>query len=462
MTGQVTALRLFGGRVGPRAYLAAGIVFFTVKYIMDAVVAMQFFGRPWLLLEALEPSRFYGIWSAPREELPFLAVLFALSVPFIIFGSALTVRRLRDAGLPLWLAALFLVPIINVPFFIALSLVRPRQDDEPHVELAELEEELPADFRLMLLTGVGVGLGGTLVTATAANVFQSYGTALFYGLPFLMGAVSAQIYGIKSPKPLIGCILTGAVSMLVACSALMMSALEGLLCLVMYLPLGLFLGLLGSFVGYLVQAHGWAQRQSDALRLYAMGFLALPLLIAGETQRMPPPPLRHVSTEIIVNAPPAAVWPHVIQFPRLAEPSELMFRAGVAYPIEARIEGRGVGAIRFCVFSTGAFVEPITVWDEPSCLAFSVSHNPPPMRELSPFDTVHAPHLHGFLESRRGEFRLEALEGGRTRLSGTTWYTNRMWPQWYWGAAADAIIHRIHSRVLDHVGACAIAAQPAP
>jgi hypothetical protein len=106
------------------------------------------------------------------------------------------------------------------------------------------------------------------------------------------------------------------------------------------------------------------------------------------------------------------------------------------------------------VFSTGAFVEPIEVWDEPRCLAFRVTDQPPPMEELSPFH-IHPPHLDNFLISLRGQFRLDPLPGGRTRLEGTTWYTNRMWPAAYWGLWADGIIQRIHRRVLDHVRAVA-------
>ena len=44
------------------------------------------------------------------------------------------------------------------------------------------------------------------------------------------------------------------------------------------------------------------------------------------------------------------------------------------------IEGEGVGAVRHCVFSTGAFVEPITIWNEPRHLRFDVTAMPEPMR----------------------------------------------------------------------------------
>jgi hypothetical protein len=74
------------------------------------------------------------------------------------------------------------------------------------------------------------------------------------------------------------------------------------------------------------------------------------------------------------------------------------------------------------------------------------------MQEWSPYAFVNAPHLvDGTLTSRRGEFRLVPLPGGGTRLEGSTWYRLRIHPIPYWRLFADAIVHRIHLRVLDHV-----------
>jgi hypothetical protein len=107
--------------------------------------------------------------------------------------------------------------------------------------------------------------------------------------------------------------------------------------------------------------------------------------------------------------------------------------------------------VRHCEFSTGPFVEPIEVWEEPRRLSFSVASNPAPMQEWTPYRNVKPPHIDGFLISRHGEFRLERLPDGTTRLEGTTEYQHHMWPVWYWKAWADYIIHKIHLRVLRHV-----------
>jgi hypothetical protein len=73
------------------------------------------------------------------------------------------------------------------------------------------------------------------------------------------------------------------------------------------------------------------------------------------------------------------------------------------------------------------------------------------MRELSPWKTT-PPHLaRNYMRSRHGQFRLVALSDDRTLLEGTTWYQNYFWPQAYWREWSDAIVHRIHLRVLQHV-----------
>ncbi|MBK7945761.1 MAG: hypothetical protein IPJ85_10820 [Flavobacteriales bacterium] len=89
----------------------------------------------------------------------------------------------------------------------------------------------------------------------------------------------------------------------------------------------------------------------------------------------------------------------------------------------------------------------------PRLLAFDVAEDPPPMTELSIYDHIDAPHIDGFFRSRRGQFKLEVKPDGSTALEGTTWYTHSIWPTWYWKLWSDAILHRIHGRVLEHIKA---------
>jgi len=201
---------------------------------------------------------------------------------------------------------------------------------------------------------------------------------------------------------------------------------------------------MGAILGRWVALH-----RAPLLPRSAALVLLLPVLSGLDTA--PPREVVEVVSHIDIDAPPERVWANVIAFSDLPEPPPLLFRLGIAYPQRARIEGRGPGAVRRCEFSTGPFLEPITTWDEPRRLAFDVVAQPPPMREWSPYRHVLARHLDGYLRVQRGEFRLEPLPGGGTRLSGSTWYEIDVGPRAYWMLWSDALIHSIHDQVLGHI-----------
>jgi len=302
------------------------------------------------------------------------------------------------------------------------------------------------------LAGIALtALLGAALATFATEFLHSYGYGLFVGLPFCLGLLSALVYAHRDERSASSSVQVGMLSAALASLSLLLIGAEGLICIVMALPISLPLAALGGLAAYAIQRSRGARQRATAPALFSVAFL-LPSLMGLEARLEPQPAVKPVTTSIVVNAPPEVVWRHVISFPELP-PREGVFRAGIAYPIGATIDGRGVGAIRRCRFSTGDFVEPITVWDEPRLLRFSVTAQPPPMKELSPWGNVHAPHLDGFLRSREGQFRLVRLPGGRTRLQGATWYENRMWPAAYWRAWSDRLIHSIHLRVLRHVAA---------
>ncbi|QOY91442.1 SRPBCC family protein [Paludibaculum fermentans] len=275
-------------------------------------------------------------------------------------------------------------------------------------------------------------------TALISN-FPAYALGLFVLLPVCIGVVAALLANSlddqrRGKTVVLLALLAGALILV----AIM---LEGVICLLMAAPIAIPLALLGVAIGNSIR---------NPKHALAPALLLAPLFGGVETQLPNHPALRSVETVVDIQAPPETVWRHVIEFPHLPQPREWYFQAGIAYPLRARIEGRGPGAVRYCEFSTGPFVEPITTWDEPKLLAFRVTSNPEPMRELSPYD-IHPAHLHGWFDSKRGQFRLEPLPNGGTRLHGTTWYTQRLQPEPYWSMWTDAIIHRIHQRVLDHI-----------
>jgi hypothetical protein len=232
--------------------------------------------------------------------------------------------------------------------------------------------------------------------------------------------------------------------------ALLLMAFEGAVCLLMAAPIALPLAMFGGVVGHSLQKQ-YHRSRHDAVRWLSGVVIGLPAFMGAEHINAAPPPILCVASVVEVEAPPERVWKHVVSFSELPAPDDWLFKIGLAYPLRAEIKGEGVGAVRHCVFSTGPFVEPITVWDPPRLLKFTVTQNPAPMEEWTPYESIHPPHLHNFLVSNGGQFALSALPNGRTRLEGTTWYRHSMWPAAYWQVWSDFIIHRIHLRVLKHV-----------
>jgi hypothetical protein len=216
----------------------------------------------------------------------------------------------------------------------------------------------------------------------------------------------------------------------------------------MALPLALPLSIGGALLAYEILSR---RGEPTWPPTFAAGIGLLPLLMLAEYAGNLQPPVHPVTSSIVIEAPVDAVWKNVIAFPALAPPTEMIFRSGIAYPTSATIVGTGPGAVRYCHFTTGDFVEPITTWDENHLLAFDVSAQPQALRELSPWKVTPAHIEHNYFRSQHGQFRLQAIDAHHTLLEGTTWYQNYFWPQAYWREVSDGVIHSIHMRVLEHV-----------
>jgi len=304
-------------------------------------------------------------------------------------------------------------------------------------------------------TVAGAGIIVFLAGLYAAEFQQHYGFALFVALPIVAGFSVVMIYGgVKRLGLREACILS-TLPLLIGGSLLTLMGFEGFICLAMAMVPMLALAVIGGLAALALDhwVRRWKNKRSARLGCTALPVAALFLGLPLEPSLIQRAPTRMVQSEVIIHGPIASVWETVIAFPDItAEPGGI-FAWGIAYPLAATMEGHGVGAVRHCTFTTGDFVEPITVWDAPYHLAFEVAEQPIPMREWSFYGDIDTPHLHGFMVSERGEFRLEEGPGGTVRLRGTSWYHYNLWPNFYWGWISDRIIHQIHGRVLGHIKA---------
>ncbi len=444
------------GEIDRVAYLLWGCLLLGVKTHLDRYL-------PWLLgyrerLDSFLEILFRYAAFGPLPNLfqsgvnRYFLVLLWIALPFIYMGLCLTFKRLRSAGLPPGLVVLFFVPYLNILFFIMLSLLVSQKDVEA---AARKGRPQPWYAKYIPHTKLGSAAIGWLVTVCVCLIIavvviyglRRYGWTLFVGVPFFGGLISALFYGFHQPRPLKETLGVSMMSGVLMGLTVLMFAMEGLICVMMASPLVGTLSLMGGFVGFLIQHRDAGE--SDLSRASCSILLFLPFSAAFEG-RMPLPPATVVS-EIEIAAPAELIWQNLVAFPPIAEKRSWLFHTGIAYPTHAIIEGAGVGAVRYCHFSTGAFVEPIEIWDPPHHLAFGVTASPDPMREMFLFGESHPPHLKGYLRVERGAFQLEPMGSGKFRLIGTTWYRQDLWPNFYWRLWTDWIVHKIHLRVLEHI-----------
>ena len=411
----------FRDRVDRATYLRVGLGLMIFKYLSDAAAIYLVTGLLWSPLDYLTPVE--QVRSPSFFDLPAWLVLslMAWALPFLWIGVSMTIRRAVDAGRTPWLGLLFFAPFINYLLMLVLCVLpsSPRETWNRGPIVAAAEAQVGS-----ALLGIGaaalVGVAGTTVSVF---FLDAYGFGLFLGVPFFLGLVCAFVFNHGHPRTAMATIRVTLLSLLVIAGALLLFALEGIVCIAMAFPIAVALAVPGALVGREI-----AIRAPGAQRSAAVALLMLPGVALWDAT-VPEPRSAKVITTVEIDAPPEDVWGELIAFDEIDAPRAWYFRIGLAYPMRAKIHGSGVGAVRHCVFSTGPFIEPITAWETGRRLAFDVISQPPPMQEWSPYAQVYAPHLDGFFRTSRGELRIVPLPGGRSRLEGsapgTSWRSTR-------------------------------------
>jgi uncharacterized membrane protein YhaH (DUF805 family) len=448
----------FQGQIGRLPYALWSIGLFFSQHLV-ALMVITAYGAPphdpqWMFY--VMPLRFGTLRGAPDLVL-ILVLAYALAAAWAL--AALSFRRAANAGISVWMAAVVIAPVVQIAIILLLCVAPPRasaQDTSGRISPddnvspgrgpAATDRRESSDLQWQaavqgLLAGAGLILAAV---ALGVLVFGTYGYGLFVVAPFIVGAITAYLANrrndIGAARTLV--LLAGAVAL--GGVALIAAALEGIVCLVVASPLGLIMAWIGGVLGREIA------RERRTPRQILPGLAVLPIVFAVEN--VTAPLARFETTETIaVNAPADRVWTAIVHMDPLDEPPGLPFRLGVAYPMRGEIDGEGAGAIRRGVFSTGVAIERITEWVSERKFAFVVVSDVPGMREISPYEHVHAPHVAGYFLTDGTSFELVPLADGSTRIIEHTSHQLRLDPALYWLPMARFIVHENNARVLAHI-----------
>lgn len=272
-------------------------------------------------------------------------------------------------------------------------------------------------------------LSGVLIilfaVTVSALIFRAYGWGLFVLTPFVVGFTTGFLVNrreLQSLKATNGLVLLSAA---LGCFGLILFALEGLICLLLASPLAALIAIAGGALGRRAARMG----KDPMGPVYCVALL--PAMFAADA--LFPPAITMMTNEsIVIEASAPQVWRAVTSDEPIREPATLAGRLGLAYPERARLSGKGVGASRTGYFSTGEARERVTAWEEGKLLGFAVLTQPPAMKEASPYERVHAPHVDGYFETGETQFELQPLSRQRTLLTIRAAHRLRIDPVIYW------------------------------
>jgi hypothetical protein len=306
-----------------------------------------------------------------------------------------------------------------------------------------------------LLSGISAGAlyGFALrVIVERSNSFSRTGgwvmTAAFLLLmPFVIGLITISEAEAHQRTSIASWVFVPWLPTLLACALAMLFRLEGVICIVMAVPITLFASSLGGVVAGL-----FARRRYVASRPTLTCVALLPLLIAPAEARLSSPnQTRTVESEIRIQASPTVVWRNI---ERVSPITATEFRPtwaqriGFPRPVEATLSYEGIGGVRHATFERGlTFIETINVWKPESQLAFSIRADTAdiPSTTLDEHVTIGG----RYFDVLDGEYRIETLSDGGVLLHLTSHQRLSTDLNGYAGLWTDAVMQNLQTSILE-------------
>jgi len=244
-----------------------------------------------------------------------------------------------------------------------------------------------------------------------------------------------------------------------ALGATFLLAWEGLICIVLFLPMFLICASIGGLVGHLANKH--LRRPTSGLKgcLCVTGFI-LPLLSTAIEQKIgPTSQTRTVRSTIEIEAAPTIVWSEIKSVRKIDDSEHSFYLAhliGFPKPVAADLIGEGLGSVRQASFEGGVvFTETVNEWRLNQSIAFSIKANTDsiPPGTLDQHVTIGGP----FFDVLNGRYEIKQMAENKVlleltsqhRLSTTFNFYSGMWTDFIMSDIQGYILRIIKMRCLD-------------
>lgn len=293
--------------------------------------------------------------------------------------------------------------------------------------------------------GAGYGLAMRLIVdfGPHSNILAVVSVAFVFLTPFCMGFLSVFLVERRQGETVWFWLALSTLPVVGALIGTMVMELEGWICVVMFAPVGLTCSILGGLLGGVVARH--------SRRISITCIVLLPLAVnPWEAKVLLKSETRTVETSIDIRANSMIVWQNIKTVPMISA-SEISpswtSKLGFPRPLEATLSKEGIGGVRHARFEGGVlFIETVDVWERERDLAFTIKAQTAqiPATTLDPHVTVGGP----FFDTLRGEYVLETLPGGLTRLHLSSKHRLSTDFNWYSHLWTDAVMADIQNSIL--------------
>ncbi len=274
----------------------------------------------------------------------------------------------------------------------------------------------PTNLVSGLVAGIGTafafGMGGFILVYDETG---SMGAVLFLLLPFATGFATALVARRRN------LILASLIIGLILCSAiLLITKLEGWVCVLMSAPLIAFGLTMGALIGTLVRIHVI----DKSIRPRVLNFLVLlilpPFLMGANSLEGPSRRATRAETftsVLVVDASPDKVWKLIKTMDRVNAHKGFLMRIGLPVPVSCKLDKEAVGGKRTCYFESGYIEERIIEWNPPHSMKL----------EITAWDVPGRP----WLDFKDAGYEIHE-ENGRTVMTRDSTIISRLLPAWYW------------------------------
>lgn len=253
-----------------------------------------------------------------------------------------------------------------------------------------------------------------------------YGASLFMVFPF---AVGFSIGTLEKKLRRFSYVILG---LLISFGFLLAGAFEGVICVLMALPIFALM----LFIGYSVQKRIIQKELSDRNKIMATISPIAILLIVDPVEQMilPEPEIVTITNSIILDFAPEIVFEEVKQMDKLDADKPIGLILGLPAPYKCELEADTVGAQRICLFENGKIVAQISQYEPGKILEMKVIDYTLTGRDW--FKFVDAAYI--FEEMKH-----------QTKITRTSSYTSILNPRFYWEPLEIWGIEQEHEFVLN-------------